>query len=172
MTPSPNSAERGEPIIFWYRNYRGEEGYRRVIPRSIRFGASEYHDDEQWLMLAFDTEKNADREFAMRDMKGFVGNSTVLAATPPATLDVRVREALETAIEAVFNGWLERFEHGDPILYTPAREFAADAVRDCRDLVLAALSTQPAGVIQGSIATKRATDPEVSSRTETGGGDA
>jgi hypothetical protein len=42
-------------------------------------------------------------------------------------------------IAAVFNGWLERFEHGDPVLYTPAREYASDAVKDCRDLVLALL---------------------------------
>ena len=48
------------------------------------------------------------------------------------------------AVEQIFNGWLERFEHGDPILHTPAREYAADAVRDCRDAVLALLAPRDA----------------------------
>lgn len=46
-------------------------------------------------------------------------------------------------IERIFNGWLDRHEHGDPILHTPAREFAADAVRDCRDLVLKVMFLNP-----------------------------
>jgi len=64
-------------IIFWYKNYKGEEGYRRVTPISIRFGSSEWHKQPQWLMLGRDEEKEADREFAMADMKNFVGNTVV-----------------------------------------------------------------------------------------------
>jgi hypothetical protein len=62
-------------LIFWYRNYKGEEAYRRVRPLSIRFGTSEWHPEPQWLMLADDLENEKTREFAMRDMSGFVGRS-------------------------------------------------------------------------------------------------
>lgn len=67
-----------EAIIFWYRNYKGEEGYRRVLPISIRYGTSQWHPEKQWLMLADDLENNKQREFAMRDISGMVG-SPVLA---------------------------------------------------------------------------------------------
>lgn len=57
-----------EAIKFGYTNYRGEASERHAVPISIRYGSSQYHKDEQWLMLARDLEKNEDREFAMRDM--------------------------------------------------------------------------------------------------------
>lgn len=66
-----------DPIIFWYKNYRGEQGYRRAIPISLRFGASDWHKESQWLLLAFDTQKGAEREFALRDISGIVGFPTI-----------------------------------------------------------------------------------------------
>lgn len=67
------NAELTRELLFWYRNYKGEEGYRRVRPLRIRFGTSEWHQEPQWLMLAYDLENDKEREFAMRDMKNFVG---------------------------------------------------------------------------------------------------
>lgn len=64
-------------LTFWYKNYKGEEGYRRVRPVSIRFGTSDYHKEPQWLMLADDLVNNKRREFAMKDMSGIVGTPTV-----------------------------------------------------------------------------------------------
>ena len=66
-----------EAITFWYRNYAGEEGYRRVKPVSIRFGTSEWHKEPQWLMLADDLVNEKRREFAMRDVQSVVGTPTV-----------------------------------------------------------------------------------------------
>ena len=60
---------------------------------------------------------------------------SALASPPPAT-----PAGLGAEIAAVFDGWLERYEHGPPIQFTTAREYAADAVRDCRDAILALLS--------------------------------
>jgi len=56
------------PLKFSYKNWRGEVSQRTVRPISIRFGATIRHGTEQWLMLAFDQEKQAHREFAMTDM--------------------------------------------------------------------------------------------------------
>ncbi len=72
-------------ITFWYKNYRGEEGYRRATPISLRFGSSEWHPAQQWLMLAHDDEKNAPREFALADMKDIIGRVEIPFAQPPAT---------------------------------------------------------------------------------------
>lgn len=66
-----------QAITFWYRNYKGEEGYRRVKPISIRYGTSDWHKEPQWLLLADDLENNKRREFAMRDMSGVVGKPTI-----------------------------------------------------------------------------------------------
>lgn len=78
-TAAEIEAERKErkAIVFWYRNYKGEEGYRRVIPISMRYGTSEYHKEPQWLLLADDTVNNKRREFAMRDISGVVGSPEI-----------------------------------------------------------------------------------------------
>lgn len=52
-----------------YTNYRGETGTRRISPRSLRFGASEFHPEPQWLLTALDLERDVEREFALKDMK-------------------------------------------------------------------------------------------------------
>lgn len=57
-----------DPIEFTYKNYRGEVSRRRVRPLSIRVGSSEYHPEPQLLMLAYDLDKEAEREFAVKDM--------------------------------------------------------------------------------------------------------
>lgn len=60
-------AETGVVLID-YTNYRSERSERCVLPISWRFASSEWHKDEQWLMLALDLEKQANREFAMADI--------------------------------------------------------------------------------------------------------
>jgi predicted DNA-binding transcriptional regulator YafY len=59
----PNAA-----ITIDYTNYRGERGLRRIIPDQISFGSNEWHPELQWLLLAWDIEKQADRLFAVRDI--------------------------------------------------------------------------------------------------------
>lgn len=52
-----------------YTNYRGEKSERTIKPISIWFGSTEWHTDEQWLLHAYDLEKNAERDFAMKDIE-------------------------------------------------------------------------------------------------------
>lgn len=58
------------PRAVWidYTNYRGERGVREVVPLGIRFGATEHHPEPQWLMDAYDVQKEAERTFAMNDV--------------------------------------------------------------------------------------------------------
>lgn len=51
-----------------YTNYRGEKAYRIVIPDSIYFGSTQWHPGEQWLLRAFDVQKNEWRDFAVKDI--------------------------------------------------------------------------------------------------------
>jgi predicted DNA-binding transcriptional regulator YafY len=53
---------------FRYRNYKGEEGMRRVIPGRIYWDASEWHPEPQWLFDAWDLDKEAHRTFALKDV--------------------------------------------------------------------------------------------------------
>ncbi len=52
-----------------YTNYRGETSERRITPKHIIFGNTEYHPEPQWLLVAFDHDKNAERTFALKDIK-------------------------------------------------------------------------------------------------------
>ncbi len=58
-----------QTVIILYTNYRGETALRKITPKKIWFGKTEYHPEEQWLLDAFDLDKQADRTFAMKDIK-------------------------------------------------------------------------------------------------------
>jgi len=75
-----------KPVTIDYTNYRGERGVRIIYPEKVFWGRNEWHPIDQWLMEAFDVEKNALRTFAMKDIhgwdvtlpKGTVSKTTVL----------------------------------------------------------------------------------------------
>lgn len=56
-------------LRFMYTNWKGNRGFREVIPQRIYFGSTEWHKEEQWLMVAYDLDKKAERTFAMKDME-------------------------------------------------------------------------------------------------------
>jgi predicted DNA-binding transcriptional regulator YafY len=55
-------------LEFDYVNYKGEASHRQVHFERVRFGASPWHQEPQWLLQAFDLDKNESREFALKDM--------------------------------------------------------------------------------------------------------
>ncbi|MGD6876878.1 hypothetical protein [Bacillus infantis] len=63
-------------LIFDYVNWKGIKGRRRVIAESITFKSTDFHKEEQWIMMALDMDKQETREFAMKDMSNvhFRGN--------------------------------------------------------------------------------------------------
>jgi predicted DNA-binding transcriptional regulator YafY len=58
-----------QDISILYTNYKGETRVRQIKPVSLYFGSTEYHQDSQWLLDAFDYEKQDFRQFAMKDIK-------------------------------------------------------------------------------------------------------
>src|SRR5207253_997262 len=84
---------RGQTRMTWdekavvsilYRNHRGETSVRRILPIGIRFSSSEWHPIEQWLLDAYDLDKQAERSFALADVIGWgvAGSPTGPAAQP------------------------------------------------------------------------------------------
>lgn len=65
---------RPQDIVIDYTNHRGERRERTVRPdrylgmAALFFGATEHHPGEQWVLHAWDYEKQAWRTFAMKDI--------------------------------------------------------------------------------------------------------
>ena len=54
------------PLVLTYTNHRGETGVRRIIPLAAPWwGQTDWHLEPQWLLRAFDVDKQAEREFAL-----------------------------------------------------------------------------------------------------------
>jgi len=62
------------PLCFTYRNYRGEVAERRVIPGEFYWGNTEFHEEDQWMLRAYDLDKESYRDFAVRDILSFGGD--------------------------------------------------------------------------------------------------
>lgn len=54
-----------------YTNWRGETSERTIVPIEVWFGTTEWHPEEQWFLRAHDVDKDAVRDFALRDIKHF-----------------------------------------------------------------------------------------------------
>lgn len=63
------SAPQDVPTAFSYTNWRGETSVRHVIPKGIRYAATEWHPEPQWLLDAFDIDRAADRSFAFSGIR-------------------------------------------------------------------------------------------------------
>lgn len=57
-------------VILDYTNWKGERRLRRVLPRELWYGVTNYHREPQWFIRGVDLEKNAVRDFALRDIHG------------------------------------------------------------------------------------------------------
>lgn len=62
----------GEPggqraIDVVYCNYREETMERRIVPLGIRWGKTEHHPKEQWLLEVWDLDRKAARTYALRE---------------------------------------------------------------------------------------------------------
>ena len=51
-----------------YTNWRGEREWRRILPLRLIFDSNEFHPEPQWLLVATDLDKAAERHFAMQDI--------------------------------------------------------------------------------------------------------
>lgn len=59
-------------VVIDYTNYRGERSLRRIRPTAWDWGSNEWHTDEQWLLVAWDLDKDASRTFALSGIHSWV----------------------------------------------------------------------------------------------------
>jgi predicted DNA-binding transcriptional regulator YafY len=58
----------GQVLRFRYVNWQGVVANRTTRVIELTFGKTEWHPEPQWLLKAYDIEKNAVRFFALQDM--------------------------------------------------------------------------------------------------------
>jgi len=58
-----------QQVKILYTNWRGEKAWRTIVPIEIWFGSTEWHKEAQWLLKAVDIEKDAHRDFALKDIE-------------------------------------------------------------------------------------------------------
>ncbi len=57
-----------QAVRILYTNHRGDTAWRRIVPESIQWGSTDWHPEPQWLLWAFDLDRDAVRTFALRDI--------------------------------------------------------------------------------------------------------
>ncbi len=78
-----------------YRNHRGEIATRTITPERIWFGATDWHPELQWFLTAFDHEKLAPRDFALRDIGPQLESPDDRSVTALKVDNRQLREALK-----------------------------------------------------------------------------
>lgn len=92
-----------KPIWIDYTNHRGERRWRHIEPRRIYWGSTEWHQQPQWLMHAFDVEKVHDRDFALSGIHEW-------SDQPP---DMHAAPLSNDAIDAIADSIMEPLDSGD-----------------------------------------------------------
>lgn len=124
-------------MVFWYKNHRGEERYRRVQPIRIYYGRTDYYPEPQWLLAADDLEKNCEyRVFAMANIRDVVGPQDV-----EFTLALHQRDSAPQSVTADQRGFVDRAIKAKRMLrMNPGYIGTADAAESLIDDMLAALT--------------------------------
>ena len=63
------SYDKETHVTIKYTNHRGETQDRNIRPQNIEYGVSQWHRKPQWILHAWDIDKNAQRSFAMVDIQ-------------------------------------------------------------------------------------------------------
>jgi predicted DNA-binding transcriptional regulator YafY len=75
----PRLGRNGDTVMdtvnILYTNHKGETAWRHVRPYRIRFTATPWHPEPQWILDARDLDKDTVRAFAMRDIKEWLVNT-------------------------------------------------------------------------------------------------
>ena len=142
ITPAPQP--EGEPVTLTYTNWRGETAQRTITPKRIWWGATDWHPEPQWLLTAFDDEKQAERDFALKDFG---------AATPQPAGEAVLREIIDWCHLQPGNypNWMDRarqavgdFE-GDPGQPPQPCASVVEAIAACETVLICAQEMCKAG---------------------------
>jgi len=101
IAPQPEGASQ----IVEYTNWRGETARRVIRPVNLWWGKTDWHPEEQWMLTAYDCEKDAVRDFAWQDMRPVPNPATSIAADPqPVAATVKPLDLSNTLKHAFLSG--------------------------------------------------------------------
>jgi len=69
---SKNKADK-KIVKIKYKNWKGKAAIRTIKPIKIWYGSTQWHSEEQWLLKAKDIDKEAERDFALKDIVKWLG---------------------------------------------------------------------------------------------------
>jgi predicted DNA-binding transcriptional regulator YafY len=74
MTEYPNGCDKvlNNPMEIKYINWKNRTSNRLIIPIKIWYGISDFHKGAQWFLRALDLDKNENRDFAIKDILGYI----------------------------------------------------------------------------------------------------
>ncbi len=61
--------EEHKKVKILYTNYKNETAIRTIIPKELKYGKTEYHPEEQLLLVAWECKKQVEKTFSMNDVK-------------------------------------------------------------------------------------------------------
>jgi predicted DNA-binding transcriptional regulator YafY len=64
----PPEIKQNQVVSIVYTNWEGKVGIRHILPQKMWYGKTEWHKEEQWLLTAWDIDKDAERTYAMKDI--------------------------------------------------------------------------------------------------------
>lgn len=89
----PVEEDRPKVVTIDYTNHRGERSVRLIYPYGLEFKSTEWHPDEQWILEAYDFEREAPRGFAWTSVHSVCG------ANKQSTIDTSIAKQLQRSIE-------------------------------------------------------------------------
>ena len=75
-------------VLIDYTNHRGERAWRRICPQQIIYNRNEWHPERQWLLVAYDFDKKAERVFAMAMIHEWKPNAVAPTQRPITEMDM------------------------------------------------------------------------------------
>lgn len=73
--------KESKTVTVIYTNYKNRTSVRKIIPKDIYFGHAEWYPEEQWLMTVYDVDKQAERIFAMKNIKAWSADMEIKTLT-------------------------------------------------------------------------------------------
>lgn len=88
-------------IMFGYTNHKGEFAIRHVVPMAIAYEKTPWHEERQWIMHAYDTDRKAMRGFALAQ-----ADFTIMEAAPDAPAANETMELHKAVSNAIFGTYI------------------------------------------------------------------
>ena len=64
-----------EVVEIGYRNWRGETAQTKIIPEHIFFGSVEWNLEDQWILTAYDLQRDGYSQFPLKDVFSWKANT-------------------------------------------------------------------------------------------------